>query len=128
MPGGLVDIEFIVHALQLATGTAMHPQLSRAIDAFVVQGLVSAQFAGAHDFFSRLLIIIRLVAPDCIPPALPARALIARCLGCDDWQTVEKALATNASVVLEHWLALFGSARSTAATSTAATSIAATKE
>jgi [glutamine synthetase] adenylyltransferase / [glutamine synthetase]-adenylyl-L-tyrosine phosphorylase len=116
MPGGLVDIEFIVHALQLATGTAMHPQLSCAIDALAAQGSVSAQFDSAHDFFSRLLIIIRLVAPDCTPPAPPARALIARCLGCDDWQMVENALATNASVVLETWTALFGEARSTVST------------
>jgi [glutamine synthetase] adenylyltransferase / [glutamine synthetase]-adenylyl-L-tyrosine phosphorylase len=108
MAGGLVDIEFIVHALQLLRGDGLSPQLSKAISALTEQGHVTAAFGNAHDFFTRLLIIIRLVAPDCQAPAPPACALIARCLHCDDWQMVESALETHCFIVCEHWQQLFG--------------------
>jgi [glutamine synthetase] adenylyltransferase / [glutamine synthetase]-adenylyl-L-tyrosine phosphorylase len=111
MPGGLVDIEFIVHAQQLVHKHGLYPQLPNAIAALVEHGDVSQAFASAHDFFARLLIIIRLVAPDCQMPASPACALIARCLDCDDWQMVENALETNRSIVLDHWRTVFGEER-----------------
>ena len=42
LPGGLVDMEFIIHALQLQTHAGMKPQLGPAIDALVVAGHLPA--------------------------------------------------------------------------------------
>ncbi len=111
MAGGLVDIEFIVHALQLSLNQGLYPQLANAIAALQEQGHVPTAFANAHDFFTRLLIVIRLVAPDCQLPSLPVRALIARCFGYTDWQMVENALDTNRNIVLDIWHQLFGTPR-----------------
>jgi [glutamine synthetase] adenylyltransferase / [glutamine synthetase]-adenylyl-L-tyrosine phosphorylase len=109
MRGGLVDIEFIVHALQLGSGSALYPQLHLAIDALITDGKLPVEFADAHDFFTRLLIIIRLVAPDMHLPAAPVQALIAQSMDCADWQAVEKRIELAQSVVKDQWESLFSS-------------------
>jgi len=86
LPGGLVDLEFAVHTQQLVHRTGFAPQLPHAIRLLVEQGLLPASLAKAHDFLTRLLVTVRLVAPDAQPPALPTRALIARAVGAADWE------------------------------------------
>jgi [glutamine synthetase] adenylyltransferase / [glutamine synthetase]-adenylyl-L-tyrosine phosphorylase len=110
MRGGLIDIEFIVHARQLGTGTALFPQLSVAIDALVAQNLLPVEFAAAHDFLTRLLIIIRLVAPDTRLPAAPVQALIAQNMGLADWQAVENQMKIAQGIVQDQWAQIFGAA------------------
>ncbi len=110
MRGGLIDIEFIIHALQLGTGTALFPQLSTAIDALVAQNLLPPEFAKAHDFLTRLLIIIRLVAPDTQLPAAPTQALIAQNMDMADWPCVETQIKLAQGIVLTQWAQLFDAA------------------
>ncbi len=108
LPGGLVDIEFIVHMLQLSTGVGLHPRLGEAIAALVVAGHVSKAFADADALLSRLLVLVRLVAPDCTAPSEAAQMLIARSLGFDNWAGLTLAIAAAQEVVLATWTAKLG--------------------
>lgn len=85
LPGGLVDLEFAVHMVQLTRLTGFDPHLGTAIDLLVAQGLAPPYLRVAHDTLTRLLVTMRLVAPDALPPAPATCALIARALGQADW-------------------------------------------
>ena len=102
-PGGLVDIEFIVHSLQLKTGDGIYPQLGRAIRALVEAGHVTEQFADADNLLSRLLVLVRLVAPNCDTPSEAAQNLIASSLGFASWPDLTVAVAAAQETVLEAW-------------------------
>ncbi len=108
LPGGLVDMEFIVHTLQLEKGEALFPQLSTAIASLTESGHLSAEFAKADSLMSRLLVMIRLIAPDCETPPEPAQLLIAQSLGLADWDSLTAAIRDYRGVVLNQWQALFG--------------------
>jgi glutamate-ammonia-ligase adenylyltransferase len=88
LPGGLVDLEFAVHMVQLTRLAAFHPHLGAAIDRLVSLGLAPSGLRTAHDVLTRLLVALRLVAPDAQPPASATRTLVARALGLADWETV----------------------------------------
>ena len=88
LPGGLVDMEFIIHALQLETHDGMRPQLGPAIDALVAAG--------------------HLIAPDCAAPPEAAQYLIAHSLGFDDWDGLTHALRDYRGVVMNQWHSLLG--------------------
>jgi [glutamine synthetase] adenylyltransferase / [glutamine synthetase]-adenylyl-L-tyrosine phosphorylase len=108
MPGGLVDAEFIVHALQLHTGHGLFPQLGKAIADLAAKGHVSPAFADADHLLSRLLVLVRLIAPDCHQPGEPARMLIARSLGFDHWQALTAAVKAAKQTIIAAWDAEFG--------------------
>jgi glutamate-ammonia-ligase adenylyltransferase len=108
LPGGLVDIEFIIHALQLETHDGMQPQLGPAIDALVAAGHLQADFAKAFALMARLLVMVRLIAPDCAAPPEAAQYLIAHSLGFDDWDGLTHALRDYRGVVTHQWHSLFG--------------------
>ena len=103
LPGGLVDIEFIVHSLQLKTGDGIFPQLGRAIRTLVEAGHVTEQFADADNLLSRLLVLVRLVAPNCDTPSEAAQNLIASSLGFATWPDLTVAVAAAQETVLEAW-------------------------
>jgi glutamate-ammonia-ligase adenylyltransferase len=100
--GGLVDAEFCIHALQLETGQGVHPQLRLAAEELVATGLLPPAFADAQALLTRLLVLLRLVAPDSELPSAPAQALVAGALGYDDWvglmTGVEEAKAAISAV------------------------------
>ncbi len=108
MRGGLVDIEFLIHALQLEYHTALVPQLDLAAEQLVEAGLLDAAVMQAQTLLSRLLVILRLVAPDCDVPPEPARDLIARCLNLPDWKAVTSAIDLARADVVKAWTAHFG--------------------
>ena len=108
LPGGLVDMEFIIHALQLQTHAGIKPQLGPAIDALVVAGHLPAEFAKAFALMSRLLVMIRLIAPDCVTPPEAAQLLIAHSLGFADWDGLMNAIRDYRRLVIAQWHSLFG--------------------
>lgn len=108
LPGGLVDLEFIVHALQLEKHVALHPQLGRAIAGLIAAGHLPQDFANAYALLGRLLVMVRLVAPDCNAPPAAAQALIAKSLGYADWDALGVAIRDYRGVVMEQWQRLFG--------------------
>ena len=77
-PGGLVDLEFAVHVLQLEHQAGFDPHLGVAIKQLVEAGLLPPEIAEAHKMLTRLLVTLRLVAPDLAEPDPATCALIAR--------------------------------------------------
>ncbi len=105
-PGGLVDLEFAVHVLQLTARVGFDPDLGRAIDALAAAGLVDPGLRAAHDLLTRLLVTLRLVAPDLEPPAAATRALVAAAVGLPDWDVVVASAEAARQEVRAHWARL----------------------
>ena len=108
LSGGLVDMEFIIHTLQLTQHEGQFPQLGKAIDALTARGLLPGDFAKAYALLGRLLVIVRLVAPDCDTPPKAAQTLIAKSLDYADWDTLITAVRDYRGVVTAEWARLFG--------------------
>lgn len=104
LPGGLVDLEFAVHMVQLSSGVGLDPDLRVAITALIAAGRAPAPMLAAHDFLTRLLVTLRLVAPDAQPPRPATQDLVARALGLDEWRSVVASLETTRQEVAS-WLA-----------------------
>lgn len=113
--GGLVDIEFLVHYLQLkgetadgrpladAAGEALSPDLEQALAGLAAAGLTPADLAEPHALMSRMLVAGRLLAPDGRePPPSGARAL-ARACGFDSYPALGEAFAAARLRVAEAW-------------------------
>lgn len=108
LPGGLIDGEFLVHALQLGGAAKALPRLDDAIGLLIESEALSAEFADAMDLLSRLLVLLRLVAPDCEDPPEPAQRLIARSLDYESWEQSLHAVEKARSIVLESWQRILG--------------------
>lgn len=101
--GGLVDLEFAVHVLQLRERVGFDPDLRRAIDLLVKAGLMPASMQAAHDFLTRLIVATRLVAPDAQLPPEPTRPILAAALGITDWSALVAALGDTRGAVSACW-------------------------
>ncbi len=107
--GGLVDLEFIVHFVQLREGgPGLHPDLGEAVRALADLALVPAALVDAHDTLTRLLVAGRLLAPDARIPAASACMALVRACGYGDWQDLEEGLAAARAQVASAWMAAFG--------------------
>ena len=106
--GGLVDVEFLVHYLQLREGKGLTPMLGDAVRALVNAGLLDEAMVAAHDGLSRLLVATRLIAPDTLEPPPAAREALARACQCGDWEGVKANLARARATVAAAWSATFG--------------------
>ena len=102
-PGGLVDAEFCIHAMQLQHRLAYYPQLSKAADALIHTDLLPPAFGGAQALLTRLLVLLRLVAPDSEIPPEPAQLLVAQALGYDDWERLMAAVSEAKATILSVW-------------------------
>ncbi len=107
-PGGLVDLEFIVHYRQLATGSAPTPELGPACDAAGLPGL-----RAPHDLLTRLLVLLRCVG-DGSAGALnpegfsdPVRELLSQACGFGDFDALQEALADAKATVRAGWQRVF---------------------
>lgn len=108
LPGGLVDLEFTVHLAQLRYRTGFDPDLARAIDTLVTAGHLPPALRTAHDLLTRLLVTLRLVAPDAAEPPLATRALVAQALRLADWDAVVAALRATRHAVENAWAMMTG--------------------
>ncbi|UZK67910.1 bifunctional [glutamine synthetase] adenylyltransferase/[glutamine synthetase]-adenylyl-L-tyrosine phosphorylase [Sphingomonas sp. M1-B02] len=108
LEGGLVDLEFAVHTLQLQYRTGFDTHLGRAVDALIAEGRMPAGMRAAHDLLSRLLVTLRLVAPDAQPPGAPTQALIARAVGLGSWDEVVASLERTRQEVRACWEGIRG--------------------
>lgn len=105
-PGGLVDLEFAVHVTQLSTGRGLVPQLGEAIGALAGEGLLPADLRPAHDFLTRLLVAMRLVAPDGQVPSAATQPILAAALGFADWPAALARLDEVRQSVATAWTAI----------------------
>ena len=106
--GGLVDLEFIVHYLQLRTGEGLAPGLEVAIARLVAAGHLRADLAVAREALARLLVAARLIAPDGETPPPAARTVLAKACLCDDWDALLAGIADARQAVAAAWSAVFG--------------------
>ncbi len=90
--GGLVDLEFAVHVLQLTRHVGLDPRLDIALEELAAESLVPARVANAQRLLTRMLVMMRLMAPGDIKP------------GSDTWQLVANACgaANGDELLAEH--------------------------
>ena len=100
--GGLVDLEFAVHTLQLTSGLGLDPDLDVAIDRLAAAGLIAPAIDADMRLLLRMLIILRLVAHGG-EPAPSSRALVARACGRPDWDTLLEAQAAARQRIASFW-------------------------
>jgi glutamate-ammonia-ligase adenylyltransferase len=105
--GGLVDAEFIVHYLQLRHRCAFDPDLGLAISALADAGLVPHAMRESHDLLERLLVVVRLVAPDGAYPPEASRAIVAAACGQRDWDSLITAIAAARALIAATWQSVF---------------------
>jgi glutamate-ammonia-ligase adenylyltransferase len=101
--GGLIDLEFAVHTLQLINRKGLTPRLPAAIDALIGEGLIPPEIAPAHLLLTRLLVTLRLVAPDSAEPAPASRDLVARVCGTKGWEELLAAHGDARQSISELW-------------------------
>ncbi|HEX8642451.1 MAG TPA: bifunctional [glutamine synthetase] adenylyltransferase/[glutamine synthetase]-adenylyl-L-tyrosine phosphorylase [Allosphingosinicella sp.] len=88
VPGGLVDLEFAVHTLQLRHRIGLDPHLETALAALAEAGLATREIDPALRLLVRMLVMFRLVAPGGEPPPEATRPLVARACGKADWESL----------------------------------------
>ncbi len=84
-PGGLIDLEFAVHVLQLTRHVGLHPQLGTALEELAEADLVSATIVKAQELLTRMLVMMRLVAPADVKPTAETWQLVANACGAGSW-------------------------------------------
>ena len=84
-PGGLVDLEFAVHVLQLIHHVGMDPKLDVAMEALAADGLIQANVINAQRLLTRMLVMMRLVAPGDVKPTGATWQLVAEACGASSW-------------------------------------------
>ena len=87
-PGGLVDLEFAVHTLQLVHGEGLDPRLEYAIEGLAKEGLIDPSYDADLRLLSRMLVVMRLVAPDSNEPPEKSRGLVASLCGHESWESL----------------------------------------
>lgn len=106
--GGLVDLEFLVHYLQLRERTAFDPRLDVAVDALIDAGLLRPSLSDALAVMSRLLVAARLLAPDLAEPAPAAAQALAEACGHADLPALLRGFAQARQEVALAWAESFG--------------------
>ncbi|WP_439532580.1 bifunctional [glutamine synthetase] adenylyltransferase/[glutamine synthetase]-adenylyl-L-tyrosine phosphorylase [Polymorphobacter sp.] len=109
-PGGLVDLEFIIHYLQLLTPEALTPDMREALDRLAATGRLAPDqaeaLAGALDLLTSWLVLLRLVVPgtkvpDHFSPAV--EAVLTRGLGAANFADAVAALGLARQQVRLAW-------------------------
>jgi glutamate-ammonia-ligase adenylyltransferase len=102
-PGGLVDLEFAVHTLQLRHNIGLHPHLEEALEALAAAGLVSEEIDPALRLLTRMLVMFRLVSPASDEPPDETKPLVAAACGLPDWNALLAAHDAARQRVAELW-------------------------
>jgi glutamate-ammonia-ligase adenylyltransferase len=105
--GGLVDVEFITHFLQLRDHVALVPEIPAALAGLVGAGKLDPGIVGAHRALARFLVAARLLLPDGEEPPASAQAVLASACECADWTCVTDTLANAREAVAAAWTATF---------------------
>ena len=106
VPGGLIDLEFLIHVSQFRHGMAFDPDLSVALSQLVEAGHLPAALIEAHDLITRYLIVSRLVSPGSTEPPEATRPLMARACGQADWDALLASYAKARQCVGDTWAAI----------------------
>ncbi len=105
-PGGLVDLEFAVHTLQLTHHIGLDPRLEVALAALVDAGLIDEGADPDLRLLSRMLVVLRLVAPTGMEPPQESRGLVATLCGHQDWPALAAAVDAARTRIKARWTAV----------------------
>ncbi len=83
--GGLIDLEFSLHVLQLANSVGFDPRLGTALQMLADRGLIEQNIVHAQELLTKMLITIRLVAPETTRPTEESCKLMATACGAESW-------------------------------------------
>ena len=109
-PGGLVDLEFVVHTLQLTTHIGLDPRLEVALEALVEAGEIDAGADPDLRLLSRMLVVLRLVSGKAMEPAEQSQGLVATLCGFDDWPSLLAAVDVARQRIAARWAKVKGTA------------------
>jgi glutamate-ammonia-ligase adenylyltransferase len=86
--GGLVDLEFSVQVLQLTRQIGLDPRLDIALDQLESEGLIEKTIIHAQQLLTRMLVMMRLVAPGNVKPTAETCQLVAEACGAASWDAL----------------------------------------
>jgi len=84
-PGGLIDLEFSVHVLQLTRHVGLNTRLEVALEELAGNNLAPANVVESLKLLSRMLVMMRLVAPGAVKPTRETWQLVAEACGAVSW-------------------------------------------
>ena len=106
-PGGLVDLEFAVHTLQLIHHQGLDPKLENAIAGLVAAGLIDGEADPDLRLLTRMLVVLRLMGSEAaMAPADQSRQLVASLCGADDWTALLAAAGAARQRNSARWAAV----------------------
>ena len=105
-PGGLVDLEFAMQVTQLASGRCHDPNIGSALACLRVDGLAPAEICDAHALLGRMLVMLRLTAPDGEPATPAARQLVASACGEPGWPQLLAAHDAARQEIANWWASI----------------------
>ena len=79
------------------------PRLLDAVAGLIEAGLIPAGIREHHALLARMLIVLRLVAPDGAEPAPASRELVARACGTAGWEELLAAHAAARQNIASLW-------------------------
>ena len=85
-PGGLVDLEFAVHVLQLTRHLGLDPRLGVALEQLSKENLIPENIVESQRLLTRMLVMMRLVAPGDVKPTAETWQLVAEACGASSWE------------------------------------------
>ena len=83
--GGLVDLEFAVHCIQLTRHLGLDPRLDIALGQLEAEALITPKVVEAQKLLTRMLVMMRLVAPGDVKPTAETWQLVAEACGSASW-------------------------------------------
>ena len=102
--GGLVDLEFAVHTLQLTSGIGRDSRLECAIAALADAGLIDAEADPDLRLLSRVLVVLRLVGSGRdMAPADQSQELAAGLCGADSWTALLADITAARHRIAARW-------------------------
>ena len=106
--GGLVDLEFLTHYLQLRDGRAIVPALDDALALLIKAGHLPADLRDAQQFMQRLLIANRLISPRSSVPQGNAARELARICGMQNMTELRERMLEARNSVARSWQTVMG--------------------
>jgi glutamate-ammonia-ligase adenylyltransferase len=105
-PGGLVDLEFAMQVTQLASGQCHDPNIAAALGRLTAAGLAPDGVCEAHSLLARMLVMLRLTAPEGEPPTAAARQLVASQCGEPGWPQLLAAHDAARQEIADWWASI----------------------
>jgi glutamate-ammonia-ligase adenylyltransferase len=103
-PGGLIDLEFAVHVLQLTRHVALDPRLDAALEALANESFIDTKIIEAQKLLARMLVMMRLVAPADVKPTAETWQLVAEACGAASWDALLAEHDAARQSIAELWI------------------------